>query len=98
MNAQNLRQRASQIGLAALAAAVLVAGAAWRGTAASSQSSGAHTMPVVSSPIAHAVAGTDAKVSLGDFPPLLIVIDAVIGAILGAIGGAISRSRRAGTA
>lgn len=45
--------------------------------------------------IAHAVAGTDAKVSLGGFPPLLIVIDAVIGAILGAIGGAISRSQRA---
>jgi hypothetical protein len=47
--------------------------------------------------VAHAIAGTDAKVSLGAFPPLLIVIDAVIGAILGAIGGAISRSRR-GTA
>lgn len=45
--------------------------------------------------IAHAIAGTDAEVSLGDFPPFLIVIDAVIGAILGAIGGAISRSRRA---
>jgi hypothetical protein len=45
--------------------------------------------------VAHAIAGTDAKVSLGSFPPLLILIDAVIGAILGAIGGAISRSRRA---
>lgn len=45
--------------------------------------------------VAHAIAGTDAKVSLGDFPPLLIVIDAAIGAILGAIGGAISRSQRA---
>jgi hypothetical protein len=44
--------------------------------------------------LAHAIAGTDAKVSLGDFPPLLILIDAVIGAILGAIGGAISRARR----
>jgi len=43
----------------------------------------------------HAIAGTDAKVSLGDFPPLLILIDAVIGAILGAIGGALSRARRA---
>ena len=45
--------------------------------------------------VAHAIAGTDAKVSLGDFPPLLILIDAVIGAILGAVGGAISRARRA---
>ena len=45
--------------------------------------------------VAHAIAGTDAEVSLGAFPPLLIVIDAVIGALLGAIGGAISRSRRA---
>jgi hypothetical protein len=44
--------------------------------------------------IAHAIAGTDAKVSLGDFPPLLILIDAVIGAVLGAIGGGISRARR----
>jgi hypothetical protein len=45
--------------------------------------------------IGHAIAGTDAKVSLGGFPPLLILIDAIIGAVLGAIGGAISRSRRA---
>jgi hypothetical protein len=45
--------------------------------------------------VAHAIAGTDAKVSLGDFPPLLILIDAVIGAILGAVGGALSRARRA---
>jgi hypothetical protein len=37
--------------------------------------------------LAHAVAGTDAKVSLGSFPPLLIVIDALAGAILAAIGG-----------
>jgi hypothetical protein len=44
--------------------------------------------------IGHAVEGGDAEVSLGDFPPLLIVIDGVIGAVLGAIGGAISRSRR----
>jgi len=58
MNApQNLRHRASQVGLAALAAAVLVTGAAWRGTAAGPQASGTHTMPVVTSPIAHAVAG-----------------------------------------
>jgi hypothetical protein len=43
--------------------------------------------------LAHAVAGTDAEVSLGSFPPLVIVIDAIVGAILAAIGGAISRSR-----
>jgi hypothetical protein len=48
--------------------------------------------------IAHAIAGTDAEVSLGDFPPFLIVIDALIGAALGAIGGAISRSRRPASA
>ena len=58
MNASHhLRQRASQIGLAALAAAVLVTGAAWRGAAAGPQASGTHAMPVVTSPIAHAVAG-----------------------------------------
>jgi hypothetical protein len=37
--------------------------------------------------LAHAVAGTDAKVSLGSFPPLVIVIDAVVGAALAALGG-----------
>ena len=42
--------------------------------------------------LAHAVAGTDAKVSLGSFPPFVIVIDAVAGAILAAIGGALSKS------
>jgi hypothetical protein len=36
--------------------------------------------------LAHAVAGTHAKVSLGSFPPLVIVIDAVVGAILSALG------------
>ncbi len=43
--------------------------------------------------LAHAVAGTDAKVSLGSFPPLLIVIDAIAGAVLSAIGGSITRAR-----
>jgi hypothetical protein len=42
--------------------------------------------------LAHAVAGTDAKVSLGSFPPLLIVIDAVAGAALAALGGRLSRA------
>lgn len=44
--------------------------------------------------LAHVVAGTDAKVSLGSFPPLVIVIDAIAGAILAAIGGSLSRSRQ----
>jgi hypothetical protein len=40
--------------------------------------------------LAHAAAGTDAKVSLGSFPPLLIVIDAIAGALLSAVGGWLS--------
>jgi hypothetical protein len=43
--------------------------------------------------IAHAVAGSDARVSLGSFPPLLIVIDAIIGMFLGVLGGHL-RSRQ----
>ncbi len=46
--------------------------------------------------LAHAVAGTDAKVSLGSFPPLVIVIDAIVGAILAGLGGLASARRRAG--
>jgi hypothetical protein len=42
--------------------------------------------------IAHAIAGGDAKVSLGSFPPLLIVIDAIAGMLLGAIGGRLRRT------
>jgi hypothetical protein len=44
--------------------------------------------------IAHAIAGTHAKVSLGGFPPLLIIVDAIIGMLLGAIGGRLARSIR----
>ena len=44
--------------------------------------------------LAHAVAGTDAKVSLGSFPPIVIVIDAIAGAILAAVGGSLSRARQ----
>jgi apolipoprotein N-acyltransferase len=44
---------------------------------------------------AHQLAGTDAKVSLGSFPPLLIVIDAIAGALLTALGCWLSRRRRA---
>jgi hypothetical protein len=44
---------------------------------------------------AHQLAGTDAKVSLGSFPPFLIVIDSVIGALLAALGcWMIGRSQR----
>jgi hypothetical protein len=43
---------------------------------------------------AHAVAGTDATVSLGSFPPLLPVITAIIGMFLGALGGRLARSAR----
>ena len=48
--------------------------------------------------LAHAVAGTHAEVSLGSFPPIVILIDAVAGAILAAIGGLISRSKTGRTA
>lgn len=44
--------------------------------------------------IAHAIAGTDAKVSLGGFPPLVIVIDAIFGMLLGALGGRLARGMR----
>jgi hypothetical protein len=42
--------------------------------------------------IAHAIAGTHAMVSLGSFPPLLVVIDAIAGMFLGALGGRIGRA------
>jgi hypothetical protein len=45
--------------------------------------------------IAHAITGAGAKVSLGSFPPLLIVIDAIIGMFLGMLGGHISHRQRA---
>ncbi|HEX3910162.1 MAG TPA: hypothetical protein VHW67_05615 [Solirubrobacteraceae bacterium] len=44
--------------------------------------------------LAHWIAGTDAKVSLGGFPPFLIVIDAIAGMLLGALGGRIARAMR----
>jgi apolipoprotein N-acyltransferase len=43
---------------------------------------------------AHQLAGTDAKVSLGSFPPLLILIDAIAGALLAALGCWLSSRRR----
>lgn len=44
--------------------------------------------------VAHAIAGTHAKVSLGSFPPLLVVIDGIVGMFLGALGGRLARSLR----
>jgi hypothetical protein len=45
--------------------------------------------------IAHAIAGTHAKVSLGSFPPFLAVLTAIIGMLLGALGGWFARNQRA---
>jgi ABC-type branched-subunit amino acid transport system permease subunit len=44
--------------------------------------------------VAHAIAGTHAKVSLGSFPPLLAVVTAIIGMLLTALGGRIARATR----
>jgi hypothetical protein len=50
--------------------------------------------------VVHALVGTDAKVSLGSFPPLLAVFTALIGMFLSAGGGRLARlgRERAGTA
>ena len=45
--------------------------------------------------VAHAIAGTHAKVSLGSFPPLLAVVTAIIGMLLAAAGGRLARLQRA---
>jgi hypothetical protein len=45
--------------------------------------------------VAHAIVGTHAKVSLGSFPPFLVVITTVVGMLLGAAGGRFARIRRA---
>jgi hypothetical protein len=44
--------------------------------------------------VAHAIAGTHAKVSLGSFPPLFAVVTAIIGMFLGAAGGRLGRMQR----
>jgi hypothetical protein len=44
--------------------------------------------------VAHAIAGTEAKVSLGKFPPLLAVITAIVGMLLAAAGGRLARLQR----
>ncbi len=44
--------------------------------------------------VAHAIVGTHAKVSLGSFPPFLVLITAIIGMLLGAAGGRLARVQR----
>jgi hypothetical protein len=44
--------------------------------------------------VAHAIAGTTAKVSLGSFPPLLAVVTAIAGMFLAAFGGWLGRILR----
>ncbi|MGH2868542.1 MAG: hypothetical protein ACRDNK_13375 [Solirubrobacteraceae bacterium] len=44
--------------------------------------------------VAHAIAGTHAKVSLGSFPPLLAVVTAIVGMFLAAGGGRVARAQR----
>ncbi len=44
--------------------------------------------------VAHAIAGTEAKVSLGKFPPLLAVVTAIFGMLLTAAGGRLARFQR----
>jgi hypothetical protein len=44
--------------------------------------------------VAHAIAGTHAKVSLGSFPPLLAVVTAIVGMLLAALGGYVGRRLR----
>jgi len=44
--------------------------------------------------LAHLIAGTHAKVSLGSFPPLLAVITAIAGMLLSALGGWMARLLR----
>ncbi len=44
--------------------------------------------------VTHAIVGTEAKVSLGSFPPFFAVVTAIIGMFLGAAGGRIARARR----
>jgi hypothetical protein len=44
--------------------------------------------------VSHAIVGTDAKVSLGSFPPLMVVLDAIISMFICAAGGRIARELR----
>jgi membrane associated rhomboid family serine protease len=42
----------------------------------------------------HAIVGTDAKVSLGSFPPGVAVVTAIAGALLSALGARVARLQR----
>jgi hypothetical protein len=44
--------------------------------------------------LAHAIAGTHAKVSLGSHPPFLAIVTAIIGMLLTALGGRLARAGR----
>lgn len=44
--------------------------------------------------VVHALAGTEAQVSLGSFPPLLALITAIAGMLLAAAGGRLGRALR----
>jgi len=44
--------------------------------------------------VAHAIAGTHAKVSLGSFPPFPAVVTGIVGMLLGAAGGRVARFQR----
>jgi ABC-type Na+ efflux pump permease subunit len=46
--------------------------------------------------LVHVLIHNQAKVSLGSFPPFLVVITALAGTLLSALGGRIARSRKAG--
>jgi hypothetical protein len=44
--------------------------------------------------VTHAVLDNDPKVSLGSFPPFLVVITGIVGMLLSAAGGRIARAQR----
>jgi hypothetical protein len=44
--------------------------------------------------LVHALVGTHAKVSLGSFPPFLVVVDAIVGMLISAAAGRLARLQR----
>lgn len=44
--------------------------------------------------LVHAAIGNHAKVSLGSFKPLLVVVTAIVGMLLSALGGRLNRAQR----